>query len=58
MKIIVPMKRVPDPDNADKVKISSDGKRVSSEGLDWKPNPFDEYAVEAALRLVKDSGTD
>ncbi len=58
MKIIVPMKRVPDPDNVDKVKISSDGKRVSSEGLDWKPNPFDEYAVEAALRLVKDSGTD
>lgn len=58
MKIIVPMKRVPDPDKADKVKINSDGKRVNSQGLDWKPNPFDEYAVEAALRLVKDSATD
>ena len=24
---------------------------VSSDGLEWKPNPFDEYAVETALRL-------
>lgn len=51
MKILVPVKRVADPDNANKVKISSDGANVTSEGLEWKPNPFDEYAVEAALRL-------
>jgi electron transfer flavoprotein beta subunit len=24
---------------------------VTSDGLEWKPNPFDEYAVETALRL-------
>ncbi len=53
MKILVPMKRVIDPDNVNKVKISGDGSRVSSEGLEWKPNPFDEYSVEAALRLVE-----
>lgn len=51
MKILVPVKRVCDPDNANKVKVSGDGTAVTSDGLEWKPNPFDEYAVEAALRL-------
>lgn len=51
MKILVPVKRVADPDNANKVKVSADGAAVTSEGLEWKLNPFDEYAVEAALRL-------
>jgi electron transfer flavoprotein beta subunit len=51
VKILVPVKRVSDPDNANKVKISADGGAVTTEGLEWKPNPFDEYAVETALRL-------
>jgi len=51
VKILVPVKRVADPDNANKVKVSADATAVSTEGLEWKPNPFDEYAVEAALRL-------
>jgi electron transfer flavoprotein beta subunit len=51
VKILVPVKRVCDPDNANKVKISADGSAVTSDGLEWKPNPFDEYAVETALRL-------
>jgi electron transfer flavoprotein beta subunit len=51
VKILVPLKRVADPDNANKIKVSDDGKAITSEGLEWKPNPFDEYAVEAALRL-------
>jgi electron transfer flavoprotein beta subunit len=51
VKILVPVKRVCDPDNANKVKVSDDGSAVTSDGLEWKPNPFDEYAVEAALRL-------
>jgi len=57
MKILVPIKRVVDPDKANQVRISSDGSRVDSEGLDWKPNPFDEYAVEAALRLLENRET-
>ncbi len=52
MKILVPIKRVADPDNANKLKISSDAK-VDTTGLEWKPNPFDEYAVETALRLTE-----
>jgi len=51
VKILVPVKRVADPDNANKVKVAQGGAAVSSEGLEWKPNPFDEYAVETALRL-------
>jgi electron transfer flavoprotein beta subunit len=51
VKILVPVKRVADPDNANKVKVSADASAVTSDGLEWKPNPFDEYAVEAALRL-------
>lgn len=51
MKILVPVKRVSDPDNANKVKVAADGKSVTTEGLEWKLNPFDEYAVESALRL-------
>lgn len=55
MKILVPMKRVADPDNANKAQISPDGTEVTSEGLEWKPNPFDEYAVESALRVLETS---
>lgn len=51
MKILVPLKRVADPDNANKVKVAPDGSQIVTEGLEWKANPFDEYAVEAALRL-------
>lgn len=57
MKILVPVKRVCDPDNANKVKISDGGGAVTSEGLEWKPNPFDEYAVETALRLNENAGS-
>jgi len=54
VKILVPLKRVADPDNANKVKIAADGSKVDSSGLEWKPNPFDEYALETALRLTED----
>ncbi len=53
MKILVPVKRVADPDNANKVKVSGDGSQVTSEGLEWKMNPFDEWSLEAALRLTE-----
>ncbi len=57
MKILVPIKRVADPDNAQKAKVSADGKRVTAEGLEWRANPFDEYALEAALRLIENGKT-
>lgn len=51
MKILVPFKRVADPENANKVKVT--GAKIETAGMEWKPNPFDEYAVEAALRLTE-----
>ena len=53
MKVLVALKRVADPDNANKVKVAASGNAVDTTGLEWKPNPFDEYALEAALRLTE-----
>jgi len=51
VKILVPLKQVSDPDCANQVKAVGD--RVDTAGLFWKTNPFDEYALEAALRLTE-----
>jgi electron transfer flavoprotein beta subunit len=53
VKILVALKRVADPDNANKVKIPPSGDKVDTAGLEWKINPFDEYALEASLRLTE-----
>jgi electron transfer flavoprotein beta subunit len=53
VKVLVALKRVADPDNANKVKVSPSGDAVDTTGLEWKTNPFDEYALEAALRLTE-----
>lgn len=52
MKILVVLKRVADPDNANRIKITDSG--IDTSGLEYKLNPFDEYALEAALRLTED----
>lgn len=51
MKVLVALKRVADPDNANKIKVAPTG--ISTGDLPFKPNPFDEYALEAALRLTE-----
>jgi electron transfer flavoprotein beta subunit len=53
MKILVPIKRVPD--YQAKVKIKPDGSGIETDGIKWIVNPFDEIAVEEALRL-KEAG--
>ncbi|MGB5695299.1 MAG: electron transfer flavoprotein subunit beta/FixA family protein [Polyangiales bacterium] len=55
MKILVTIKRVADPDNAAKLKVTADGTAVTSEGLEWKMNPFDDWSLEAALRLTENA---
>lgn len=49
MKILVPVKKVPD--YQIKIKVKSDGSDIDAEGLKWIVNPFDEIAVEEALKL-------
>ncbi|TMQ12927.1 MAG: electron transfer flavoprotein subunit beta/FixA family protein [Deltaproteobacteria bacterium] len=49
MKILVPVKRVPDPTQKTKIK---DG-HIDLTGASWIVNTFDEYAIETALRLLE-----
>jgi len=50
MKILVTIKRVEDPES--KIRITPDEMGIAQEGLKFKVNPFDEIAVEEALRLT------
>jgi len=52
MKIFVAVKRVADPDNLNKIKLSPKGE-IDTTGLEPKASPYDEYALEAALRLTE-----
>lgn len=52
MKILVAIKRVADPENLNKIKVTAQGK-IDAAGLEPKPSPYDEYALEAALRLTE-----
>jgi electron transfer flavoprotein beta subunit len=54
VKILVTAKRVEDPES--KIKVKPDGTGIVQEGLKYKINPFDEIAVEEALRLVAKHG--
>lgn len=49
MKILVPLKRVPDPDT--KIRVKADGSGLETDGVKYAVNPFDAIALEEALRL-------
>lgn len=49
MKILVTAKRVTDPDV--KIKVKPDGSGIVTDGVDYKVNPFDEIAIEEAIRI-------
>ncbi|GAF76962.1 unnamed protein product, partial [marine sediment metagenome] len=53
MKIAVLIKRVPD--TASVIKISDDGKSVETGSLKYVLNPYDEHAVEEAVKLKEQS---
>src|SRR3989440_372419 len=55
MKIAVCIKRVPDSET--RVKIAQDGKSLDEAGVKFILNPYDEFAVEEALRLKEKAGT-
>ncbi|MEM9414300.1 MAG: electron transfer flavoprotein subunit beta/FixA family protein [Planctomycetota bacterium] len=55
MKILVPTKRVPDPDQ--RVKPTADGRAIDTDGVSFVPNPFDLIAIEEALRLRENDGS-
>ena len=54
LKILVTAKRVEDPES--KIRVRPDGTGIITEGVNYKMNPFDEIAVEEALRLKEKHG--
>jgi len=54
VKIAVCMKQVPDTEA--KIKVSGDGKSVDLEGVELVVNPYDEFAVEEALKTKEKVG--
>ena len=54
MKIAVCVSQVPD--TTTKVKIGPDGRTIDPAGVTYIINPYDEFAVEAALQLKEKSG--
>jgi electron transfer flavoprotein beta subunit len=55
MKIVVTVKQVPD--TATQVKISGgDPKAIDTAGITWIVSPYDEFAVEEALRIKEKRG--
>ena len=54
MNILVCLKQVPDTES--QIKIAPDGMSIATENIKWIINPYDEYAVEEALRLREKFG--
>lgn len=54
MNIVVCVKQVPD--TAAKIQERVSNGRIDLEGVEWVVNPYDEYAVEEALRLKEAHG--
>jgi electron transfer flavoprotein beta subunit len=54
LKLLVTAKRVEDPES--RIRVRPDGGGIVTEGVNYKMNPFDEIAVEEALRLKEKHG--
>ncbi|MFH1196925.1 MAG: electron transfer flavoprotein subunit beta/FixA family protein [bacterium] len=54
MKIAVCVSHVPD--TATRISIGSDGKNIDPAGVTYILNPYDEYAVEEALKIKESAG--
>lgn len=54
MKFVVCVNHVPDTEA--KIKISSDGKTIDKTNVSFILNPYDEFAIEAALQLKEKHG--
>ena len=54
MKIVVCVKRVPDTEA--RIRVAGDGRSADPTGVKFIANPYDEFAVEAALRFREAAG--
>ena len=56
MKILVALKQVPDTET--KVRIAPDGRSIDPSDVKWITSPYDEYALEEAIRLKEGAGAE
>ena len=56
MKILVALKQVPDTET--KIKVASDGRSIDLADVKWITNPYDEFALEEAVRLKEAKGAE
>jgi electron transfer flavoprotein beta subunit len=54
MKIVVCMKQVPDTET--RIRIAPDGKSIVEQDVNWIVSPYDEFALEEALRIKEAKG--
>ena len=54
MKLLVTIKRVPDPDT--RVRVRPDGGGIVTDGVKFGVNPFDAIAMEEAQRIRESKG--
>ena len=54
MKIVVCLKQVPDTEA--RIKIGPDGKSIAEGELNWIVSPYDEFAIEEALKIKEAKG--
>jgi electron transfer flavoprotein beta subunit len=55
VKILVPVKRVPDP--ATTIRVLPDGSGIATDNVKWVINPFCEIAIEEGLRIKEKQGS-
>jgi len=54
MKIVVCVKQVPDTEA--RLKVGADGKSIAENDVNWIVSPYDEFAIEEALKLKEAGG--
>lgn len=54
MKIVVLLKQTPDTET--KIKLSPDGSKIETGDIKYIVNPYDEFAIEEALRIKEKAG--
>ncbi len=54
MKVLVLVK--PTPDTESKIRISADGSKIETGDVKWIINPYDEYAIEEAVKIKEKAG--
>ena len=56
MKILVALKQVPDTET--RIKVAADGRSLDPADVKWIISPYDEYALEEAIRIKEAKGAE